>query len=218
MGQDTPERRKFGFDTVFDGEGSVVAQAAARKTFFTVQELEQAKAEAFAEGQRQAISDAQRDEARCLAEIRAAMAHAMGSLTNAAHQHRAATAELALAAARKIADAALECFPEAAAEAALQALLREVESHPRLLVRTPEALQEKMQTAMDKAAEQAGFTGQVSVKADPNLNGAAFVFEWGEGRAAFDPEQAANRVAEALAAALAAEGLHAESLNAPGGE
>ena len=45
---------------------------------------------------------------------------------------------------------------------------------------------------------------------------AAFVLDWGDGRAAFDPEQAAARVAEALSTALAAEGLHAEPL-IPGG-
>jgi flagellar assembly protein FliH len=39
---------------------------------------------------------------------------------------------------------------------------------------------------------------------------AAFVFDWGDGRAAFDPVAASERVGEALAAALAAEGLHAE--------
>ena len=39
---------------------------------------------------------------------------------------------------------------------------------------------------------------------------AAFLFDWGEGRAAFDPAAAAGRVAAALEAALAAEGLHAE--------
>ena len=41
---------------------------------------------------------------------------------------------------------------------------------------------------------------------------AAFTLDWGEGRAAFDPEAAAARVAAALDEALAAEGLHAEPL------
>ena len=49
------------------------------------------------------------------------------------------------------------------------------------------------------------------MKPDPAMAAAAFVFDWGDGRAAFDPAAAAERVAEALNAALAAEGLHAES-------
>jgi flagellar assembly protein FliH len=48
------------------------------------------------------------------------------------------------------------------------------------------------------------------VKTDPALPRAAFTFDWGDGRAAFDPQAAAARVAAALETALAAEGLHAD--------
>ncbi|HWU15972.1 MAG TPA: flagellar assembly protein FliH, partial [Caulobacter sp.] len=41
---------------------------------------------------------------------------------------------------------------------------------------------------------------------------AAFVLDWGDGRAAFNPDDAAARVTQALEAAIAAEGLHAEPL------
>ena len=204
--------RRFGFDTVFDGEGTVVSQAAARKKFYSAEELEQARAAAFAQGRQTAIDEAERLQLQCLQEIRQGIAQAMGLLAQAAHDHRAGSAQLALAAARKIADAALDAFPAAPAEAALEALVREVEGHPRLLVRAPEAVVERMQEVLGKAAEAAGFTGQVTVRADRNLPPAAFVFEWGEGKAAFDPEQAAARVAAALDAALAAEGLHAEPM------
>ena len=47
------------------------------------------------------------------------------------------------------------------------------------------------------------------------LAAAAFVLDWGDGAAAFDPAAAAARVAEALEGALAAEGLHAEALPLP---
>ena len=209
----TSAPQKFSFDTVFDDEGVVVSQAPRAKAFYSPQEVEQVRAQALAEGRAAAIDQAQREEARCLAEIRQALAHAMGALTRTAHDHRLAVVELAQAAARKIADAALERFPEAPAEAALQALLKEVESHPRLLVRASEAALDRVKDALERLAESAGYTGQVSVRADPSLSAAAFVFEWGEGRAAFDPEQAVQRVAEALEAALAAEGLHGEALN-----
>lgn len=213
----TGEPRRFSFDTVFDDEGDVVSQTAPSKAFYTPQEVEQIRAQALAEGRAAALDQAQRDEARCLAEIRQAIGQAMGVLTRTAHDHRAASAELALAAARKIADAALERFPEAAAEAALQALLKEVESHPRLLVRASEAALDKVRAALERVAEAAGYAGQVNVRADPALKGAAFIFEWGEGRAAFSPEDTAVRVAAALEAALAAEGLHAEALHSPEG-
>jgi flagellar assembly protein FliH len=205
--------RKFGFDTVFDGEGEILASAPPRKTYYSAAEVEQIRADAFAEGQRVALDRAREEEIRQLGQIRQAIGQAMTVLAHVAQGHRAGAAELALTAARKIADAALERFPEAPAQAALDALLVEVQGHPRLFVRAPEALVERMQEALDRAAQAAGFLGQVVVKDDPRLNGAAFVFEWGEGRAAFDPEQAAARITAALQAALAADGLHAEPFN-----
>ena len=70
---------------------------------------------------------------------------------------------------------------------------------------------------MEHAAEAVGFTGAVSVKADAAYPPAAFLFDWGEGRARFDPAGAQARVEQALAAALASEGLHAEPPPLPAG-
>ena len=57
--------------------------------------------------------------------------------------------------------------------------------------------------------------GQILVRADLAMPPAAFVLDWGDGSAAFDPNDAAARVVQALDEALAAEGFHAESLNHP---
>jgi flagellar assembly protein FliH len=140
---------------------------------------------------------------------------ALGALARVAHEHRTACAELALACGRTIAGAALERFPEAPAAAALQALAREIEATPRLAVRTSPALVERLQTALNETAQACGFPGQIVVKGDAVLSPAAFVLDWGDGRADFDPTRAAERVAEALQTALAAEGLHAEPLIPP---
>jgi flagellar assembly protein FliH len=204
--------RKFSFDAVFDAEGDVVANTVRRKPFYSIEELDAARKEGVVEGQKIALDRAEKAQAECLEDIRVAVRRSMTVLVEAVHEHRAGAVGLAMAAARKIADAALERFPEAPAEAALQALSREIEAHPRLLVRAPADVADRIQAALDKTAEAAGYPGQVVVKSDPNLQGAAFIFEWGEGRAAFDPEQAAARVAAALDATLAAEGLHAEPL------
>jgi flagellar assembly protein FliH len=71
---------------------------------------------------------------------------------------------------------------------------------------------ERLQAALDKTAQAIGFPGQILVKTDPALSPAAFVLDWGDGRASFDPIEASDRVANALHTALAAEGLHAEPL------
>lgn len=206
--------RKFAFDTVFEDNGRVLAPARPKKAF-TPEEVEQVRRDAFAEGERSATALAQQAQAMALQQIAAAAQGALGGLAMVAHEHRAGSARLALAAARKIADAALARFPEAPVAAALDALAREVEAVPRLVARCAEGQVEGVRQALETAAHDAGYPGQIVVRADPALPTAAFVLDWGDGSAAFDPNAAADRVTQALEEALAAEGFHAESLNSP---
>jgi flagellar assembly protein FliH len=122
-----------------------------------------------------------------------------------------------MACARAIADAALDMFPEAPARAALEALAREIEAQPRLVATADPALAGRLQAALDETARALGFEGAVVVKSDGAFAPHAFTLDFGDGKAAFDPAAAAERVNQALQAALAAEGLHAEPL-IPGSE
>lgn len=208
---DTPHR-KFAFDTVFDDRGGVAYTPPKVKKSFTPEEVEAAKAQAYQDGERSAVARAEQEAAHALNEVAHAIREAFGSLNQVAHEHREGSAMLALACARKIADAALHHFPEAPLSAALEALAREVEAQPRIFVRVSPELEERTQQALEHVATQIGFQGQIVARADGAMAPAAFTFDWGEGRAAFDPDGAAQRVAEALEAAIAAEGLHAEPL------
>jgi flagellar assembly protein FliH len=76
----------------------------------------------------------------------------------------------------------------------------------------PHARPRRLRTALEQVAENAGLTGQVTVKAEPGMARAAFVFDWGDGRAVYDPEAAIARITDALNAALAAEGLHGDPI------
>ena len=112
---------KFGFDTVFDSDGAVTSGPPIVKRVYLPAEVEQIRALAYAEGERAA--DARGVTA--LAEISRNCATALGSLARVAHDHREASAGLALAVGRKIADAALDRFPEAPIAAAMAELIRE---------------------------------------------------------------------------------------------
>jgi flagellar assembly protein FliH len=208
--QPASEPRRFTFDTVFDGE-RVIAPPKPKQSF-TPDEMEAGRAAAYAEGERSALARAEADAARALADVAAAVRAATGYLADVAHAHRTDAARLALACARKIADAALDTFPEHPAAEALTVLARELDAQPRLVVRAAPADAERMGAALATVADDLGLSAQIVVKTDPALPRAAFVFDWGEGRAAFDPTAAAQRVAEALETALAAEGLHADPL------
>jgi flagellar assembly protein FliH len=210
MSAPNAQSRPFTFDTVFDGEAVIVAPRPKRA--FTLEEVEAVRAEAFAAGERSAVARSEADAAAALNQAAAAARDALSALTRVAHEHRTAAAELALAAARKIAGAALDACPDAPAAAALAALARELEATPRLLVHSAADNPARLEAALAQAADRAGFAGRIVLKTDRAMPAAAFIFDWGDGRASFDPQAASARVEAALIGALTAEGLHAEPL------
>lgn len=210
----TPHR-KFTFDTVFNDVGGIASAPPPRKHVYLPEEVDAIRREAHAEGERSALVRAEQAQAQALQQIAAAAQAALAALAHVAHEHRVGSAELALAVAKTIAGAALEQFPEAPAAAAFESLAREIEATPRLLVRAAPEQMERVQVALDRLADNMGFTGQIIAKAAPGMAPAAFVLDWGDGKASFDPQEAGERVAAALHSALAAEGLHAEPLIPP---
>jgi len=201
--------RKFAFDTVFDADGGAYHPPRPKRAY-TPEEVDAARAEAYAEGQSSSVAQAEAAAAAALQEIAALTRAALTTLTEIAHGHRTASAELAMACARKIADAALDHAPEAPAVAALQALARELEVAPRLVVHASPPDEARLGKALSEAAAHAGLPGAIVLKPEAGRSRASFILDWGEGRAAFDPAAAADRVAAALETALAVEGLHAE--------
>lgn len=207
----TPHQR-FGFDTVFDNAGDVAYAATRPKRLHTIEEVEVMRAEAFAQGEQQALASMTALQAQALSQIAAAAGAAMPKLAGVAHEHRVGSAELALACARAIADAALAKFPQAPILAALENLAREIEASPRLVVNAPPELAEGIQAALEHTAQAIGFAGAIQVRPSPVMGPGAFTLDFGDGAATFDPAASAARVTAALHAALAAEGLHAEPL------
>ena len=208
---------KFSFDTEFDGKGVVTEAAPRPKRLFPAAEVEEIRAAAHAEGERAALASVAAQQASALSQIAAACNQALPRLAEVAHEHRQGSAALAIACAKAIADAALAKFPEAPVQAALETLAREIDAQPRLVVSAEPALAEALKGALDETARGLGFEGAVVIKPDGAFGPHAFTLDFGDGQAAFDPAQAAERVSLALEAALAAEGLHAEPL-IPGSE
>ncbi len=208
---------KFGFDTVFDGGGRVASSVPRPKRLFPVEEVEAIRAAAYAEGERTALASVAAQQANALSQIAGACAQALPKLAEVAHEHRESSAALSLACARAIAAAALDRFPEGPVHAALESLAREIEAQPRLVVSAHPELAEALQATLEDAIRRLGFEGGVVIKPDGGLGPHAFTLDFGDGQASFDPAAAAERVTQALHAALAAEGLHAEPL-IPGSE
>ena len=205
-------REKFGFDTVFEANGSIIAAAPRPKRTFSADEVEAIRKAAEAAGETRALTGVANRQAQALAVIAQAAQQALPTLAAVAHEHRVGSAELALACGRAIAAAALDKFPQAPVRAALEALAREIEAAPRLIVTGDADLVDGLQTVLEETAQAVGYPGAIQVRATPGAAPHAFTLDFGDGSASFDPEAAAERVSQALHAALAAEGLHAEPL------
>ena len=207
--------RPFIFDTEFDADGAVVRPSSwtpAKRSYLPA-EVDALVAQARLEARQQALSEIENIRALALSNVAQGVAQALPMLRSAAQVHREQSADLALAAARAIGGAALDRFPQAPLRAALEALAQEIDASPRLVVRAG-GLDDDTRAAIEKACADSGFTGVVAFRDEPGMALAAFQLEWADGRADHDPRGSADRVAEALTAALAAEAGHAETLSA----
>ncbi len=205
--------RPFVFDTEFDGTGEVLQASTFRPTkrAYMPSEVEALVAQARFEAREAALAEAASMEAMAVSAIAQALSSAMPALNQVAQTHREQSADLALAAARVIAAAALERLPTGPLQSALESLGQEIDASPRLVVRAA-GLDDGIQAKIQAVCVDAGFSGVVAFREDAGLPLAAFQLEWADGRADFDPVAAADRIGVALTSALAAEAGHAESL------
>lgn len=198
--------QKFNFDTHFDDDGRVLSSApvARPKRAYSPIEVDLMRAEAFAQGQAAQRGADESLQAQSLAAIAEACRQALPTLERVIAAYRTQSAELTLATGEAIASAALQRFPQAPLAAALEALSGEMAGSARLIVRASVS-SDAVAEAVRAAAAEAGLSESVVLRDDATLAPAAFVIEWPDGRAEYDPEGALARVREALNAALSAE-------------
>ena len=207
------QSRPFAFDTEFDASGVVVAASSFRpaKRSYSPTEVEALVAQARVEAREQALNETAGLQAMALSTVAQCVSESAAALAAVSEAHRAQSAQLALACGRIVAAAALDRLPTGALTAALEALGQEIDASPRLVVRAS-GLDDEARGLIERACADSGFTGVVAFRDEPGMAQAAFQLEWADGRADHDPQGSADRVAEALTAALAAEAGHAETL------
>ncbi len=201
MSQATP--RPFAFDTEFDAAGHIVRPSTwqAPKRSYAPAEVEALLAQARLEARQQALNEVEALRANALSTLAQAVAQAMGELTSVANAHREEAADIALTAARVIAGAACELYPRRPIEVALAQLGQEIESAPRLVVRSA-GLDDEARQQIESRCADIGYTGVIAFRDDPGAPSAAFCLEWADGRAEFDPDAIAARVESAVKQAL----------------
>lgn len=201
------QHQRFQFDTVFGDAGHVVSQPKREKKFYTPEEVEAIRQGAYAEGESSAVARAQAAQAAAVQQLAQAAQGGIGGLTQAIHAHKQMTVRLALACAQKIAAEAIERFPHAPLEAALDALAQEIQPAARLMLNVREA-DDDLKAAAEQAAMMAGFAGQIQFRNTPGLPQGAFEVAWPEGRADYNPQTVFDALERALSEALEAEAYH----------
>ncbi|MGE3301793.1 MAG: FliH/SctL family protein [Hyphomonadaceae bacterium] len=174
--------RKFTFETVFSPEGEIVRDGDGFRTQFTAEEMASARAEAYAQGQQESEHAAR----MALQALNASMTALHGRLEAECRALREEAAELALAAARKAADAALDAYGEARVLAALGEVMAQLRGAPRLVVRLAPALAETLQPRLEAIKAEHFHEGALILRAEPAVPVGDVAIEWAEGAIAHD--------------------------------
>jgi flagellar assembly protein FliH len=188
---------KFTFDTEFHAGGERRTAEAERrqKKTLTVEEIEKLQATARTEGQTSAAAIHAEAIERAICALTIAVRAATDQARAEIETVRAEAAAIALAAARRLAPAAIAAQPVADVEAALREAMHQAIGEPRLVLRANPEITALIEPRLADIAHEEGYDGRLHVAADPHFSGADCRIEWRGG--------GAERSFEAITAAIA---------------
>lgn len=172
---------KFGFDRVFSADGEVLRDGERIKQFLTVAEVEQARQKAYAEGENSEIAKAAAVQADAVRAVASQMQLILARLETESEALREDSARLAIAAARKLAGAAIAANAADAIAEFCTGVMTDLRGEPRFNVHCAETIAGDVAELLEKTAVEAGFEGAVIVRANPDMTGADCRLEWGSG-------------------------------------
>lgn len=195
--------RKYAFDVEFAPDGTILQDNSAGVRRFDSDEVEAERQRAYESGKVDAVALAERATAAALKDLAMAASAALQTLDAEQKAIRRDAALLALAAARKIADAALTQFGEERALAAIEQAMDTLRHGPRLLVRVPQDAAERLKPMIEAMAEEHHYAGKIVVRGEAGLAAGAVAIDWTDGVVRLDPAEIADRIDTLIAATLA---------------
>ena len=106
--------------------------------------------------------------------------------------------QTALAAARRIAGAALDRYPLDVIEETVAQCLAQAAQEPRIVVRVGERVAEALKARLITLSEDVGYAGRIVVSVEPRLAAADCRLEWSDGGVERDAAAIAERIEAAL--------------------
>lgn len=190
--------RKYTFDTVFEPGGKIVQLDPLAKTRFTRDEVEAACAAARTEGENGAVAAAEARAAAALERLAGAAEAALSRLDAESAALKTDAAGLSLMAARAIAGAALEAYPDAALDGLVADVADELRVAPRVRVTLPEALLDRLGPRVEAALAAVGFAGRADVVPAPDAAAGDVALDWGRGSVSERRDDASASVEAAI--------------------
>jgi flagellar assembly protein FliH len=176
----TAKSAKFTFDTDFRDGGNVASPAALgrQKKILTTSEIEEMCARSKQEGTETGEIKAAENIERTVAALVIAVRAALDQSRMVIEEIRAEATQLAFAAAKKIAPAALAALPAGDVEAALREAMHQAIGEPRITLRAAPAVIAALESRVQAIALEEGYDGRVMIAADPAVSGADCRIEW----------------------------------------
>lgn len=169
---------KFTFDTAFDAPGAGPGTETRARRSYTPAEIDAIRAEAEAEGRHASEVQAAESLAAAMHQLADTAGHAARTLDGEVEAIRAEAAQLALAAAKALAGAALATTPEAEILDSLRTALHQAITEPRIYVKAAPDILQRVEAQAEDVAAQEGFDGRLQFVSDPALSGADCRIEW----------------------------------------
>lgn len=200
MKHDRAQPRKFTFDEHFDdGASAPRAQTSQKaKKFYTPEEVEAARNEGYERGRGSLEAVAAQAQGLALGQIAEGAMAALGALDTMAAEARALALQTALAAARRIAGAALDRYPLDVIEETVAQCLAQAAQEPRIVVRVGERVAEALKARLITLSEDVGYAGRIVVSVEPRIAAADCRLEWSDGGVERDAAAIAERIEAAL--------------------
>ena len=213
-------KAKFLFDVPFDGSRPKVERNYAPKApppKFSAEEVDAARAAAFAEGEAAGRQAAYGEHQQNLEVALRTIAQQLRAIAvGQEHARIAASAEateLAVAIARKLAGRLIERQPLDQVEALVLRCMDDMRDEPRLVIRAAEPVVQQLDAKIDQLVAQSGFGGKVALVPDETMALTDCRINWADGSAerrqtALEQEvdQAVERYLAGLQAQLAEPG------------
>jgi flagellar assembly protein FliH len=197
----TAASTKYTFDIEFRPEGDLVSNAARarQKKAYTTEEIDTLSARARDQGMKAGQVRAAETQAQEIAKLVESLRDVVVRSSKATDDVRQEASLLALAAARKLAAAAVGALPSADVEEVLRHALHQALGEPRIVLHTSPKVAEILKPRLAEIAHEEGFEGRVVVIGEAALGHADCRIEWRGGGAERSESVIEAAIAELIA-------------------